>query len=183
MVGACPQAPNKADHDGFYSFRRLGRTQEDDLGSAGRCGSEGRCSARLRTRRIRCPARAGSCRRMTAFATKAGPCGYVQRQLTRLGHRCDVVAPGAAPAQGRRQGEDRPARRDDAGADAARRAADVLGAGRSTRGDAGPGAVAGAGDAGFAQDAPATAELPAAPWLEFAVRPLDEVHRRWQARR
>ena len=32
MVGACPQAPNKADHDGFYSFRRLGRTQEDDLG-------------------------------------------------------------------------------------------------------------------------------------------------------
>ena len=32
MVGACPQAPNKADHDGSYSFRRLGRTQEDDLG-------------------------------------------------------------------------------------------------------------------------------------------------------
>ena len=97
MVGACPQAPNKADHDGFYSFRRLGRTQEDDLGSAGRCGSEGRCSARLRTRRIRCAARAGSCRRMDRFCYEAGPCGYVQRQLTRLGHRCDVVAPALLP--------------------------------------------------------------------------------------
>jgi transposase len=29
---------------------------------------------------------------------QAGPCGYgVQRQLTRLGHRCDVVAPALIP--------------------------------------------------------------------------------------
>ena len=29
---------------------------------------------------------------------EAGPCGYrVQRQLTRLGHRCDVVAPALIP--------------------------------------------------------------------------------------
>lgn len=32
------------------------------------------------------------------FAYEAGPCGYgVQRQLTRLGHRCDVVAPTLIP--------------------------------------------------------------------------------------
>ena len=30
------------------------------------------------------------------FCYEAGPCGYgVQRQLTRLGHRCDVVAPAS----------------------------------------------------------------------------------------
>ena len=32
------------------------------------------------------------------FCYEAGPCGYgVQRQLTRLGHRCDVVAPALIP--------------------------------------------------------------------------------------
>jgi transposase len=32
------------------------------------------------------------------FCYGAGPCGYgVQRQLTRLGHRCDVVAPALIP--------------------------------------------------------------------------------------
>jgi hypothetical protein len=32
------------------------------------------------------------------FCYEAGPCGYgVQRQLTRLGHRCDVVAPTLIP--------------------------------------------------------------------------------------
>jgi transposase len=56
------------------------------------------------------------------FCYEAGPCGYgVQRQLTRLGHRCDA---GADPAQGRRQGEDRPARCDDAGANPAGGAVD-----------------------------------------------------------
>jgi transposase len=33
-----------------------------------------------------------------AFCYEAGPCGYgVHRQLTRLGHRCDVVAPSLIP--------------------------------------------------------------------------------------
>src|ERR1700726_1415461 len=32
------------------------------------------------------------------FCYEAGPCGYgVHRQLTRLGHRCDVVAPALIP--------------------------------------------------------------------------------------
>src|SRR3954462_12847192 len=32
------------------------------------------------------------------FCYEAGPCGYgVQRQLSRLGHRCDVVAPALIP--------------------------------------------------------------------------------------
>ena len=32
------------------------------------------------------------------FCYEAGPCGYgVQRQLTRLGHRCDLVAPALIP--------------------------------------------------------------------------------------
>ena len=42
----------------------------------------------------------GLCKKLTKdgqqlhFCYEAGPCGYgVQRQLTRLGHRCDVVAP------------------------------------------------------------------------------------------
>ena len=34
---------------------------------------------------------------MDRFCYEAGPCGYVQRQLTRLGHRCDVVAPALLP--------------------------------------------------------------------------------------
>ena len=44
------------------------------------------------------------CRKLTRdgeqlhFAYEAGPCGYgVQRLLTRLGHRCDVVAPALIP--------------------------------------------------------------------------------------
>ena len=33
-----------------------------------------------------------------AFCYEAGPCGYgVHRQLTSLGHRCDVVAPSLIP--------------------------------------------------------------------------------------
>ena len=33
-----------------------------------------------------------------AFCYEAGPCGYgVHRQLTNLGHRCDVVAPSLIP--------------------------------------------------------------------------------------
>src|SRR6202035_584090 len=33
-----------------------------------------------------------------AFCYEAGPCGYgIHRQLTRLGHRCDVVAPSLIP--------------------------------------------------------------------------------------
>jgi transposase len=46
------------------------------------------------------------CRKLTRdgqqlhFAYEAGPCGYgVQRLLTRLGHRCDVVAPALIPRQ------------------------------------------------------------------------------------
>ena len=37
-------------------------------------------------------------RQQLHFCYEAGPCGYgVQRQLTRLGHRCDVVAPALIP--------------------------------------------------------------------------------------
>jgi transposase len=46
----------------------------------------------------------GLCRKLAKdgqalhFCYEAGPCGYgVQRQLTRLGHRCDVVAPALIP--------------------------------------------------------------------------------------
>src|SRR5512132_967783 len=89
MVGAYPQALNKADHDGSYSFRRLGRTQEDDLGSASRCGSEGRCSVL----RHDCEHAGYAAQPVqeavegwtaAALLLEAGPCGYgVQRQLTR----------------------------------------------------------------------------------------------------
>ncbi len=42
-----------------------------------------------------------------AFCYEAGPCGYgVHRQLTSLGHRCDVVAPSLIPTQVGRSGED-----------------------------------------------------------------------------
>src|ERR1700724_4104437 len=35
-----------------------------------------------------------------AFCYEAGPCGYgVHRQLTSLGHRCDVVAPSLIPTK------------------------------------------------------------------------------------
>src|SRR5436305_15342152 len=46
-LGAYPQALNEADHDGSYAFRRLGRTQEDDLGGDGG-GDRGRRGALLR---------------------------------------------------------------------------------------------------------------------------------------
>ena len=46
----------------------------------------------------------GLCKKLTKdgqqlhFCYEAGPCGYgVQRQLSRLGHRCDVVAPALIP--------------------------------------------------------------------------------------
>src|SRR5439155_22727331 len=49
-----------------------------------------------------------------AFCYEAGPCGYgIHRQLTRLGHRCDVVAPSLIP-KGGRSGEDKSSRRDHA---------------------------------------------------------------------
>src|SRR3954452_14448441 len=75
----------------------------------------------------------GLCKKLTKdgqqlhFCYEAGPCGYgVQRQLSRLGHRCDVVAPALIP---RKVGDD------DAGADAASRAVDGgVGAGRGARG-------------------------------------------------
>src|SRR5216684_2271553 len=68
---------------------------------------------------------------------------------------------GADPAQSRRPGEDGSAGCDDAGADATGWTADRgVGAGRGARSDAGPGAVAFAGDARPAQGAPAAAEFP-----------------------
>jgi hypothetical protein len=46
-----------------------------------------------------------------AFCYEAGPCGYgVHRQLTRLGHRCDVVAPSLIPKKPG-SGEDQSSRR------------------------------------------------------------------------
>jgi transposase len=56
------------------------------------------------------------CRKLTRdgqrlhFAYEAGPCGYgVQRLLTRLGHRCEVVAPALIPRKRRygASGEDK----------------------------------------------------------------------------
>ncbi|WP_352778987.1 IS110 family transposase [Mesorhizobium sp. M0571] len=44
--------------------------------------------------------RLGRSGKRLAFCYEAGPCGYsVHRQLTRLGHRCDVVAPPLMPRQ------------------------------------------------------------------------------------
>jgi transposase len=41
------------------------------------------------------------------LAYEAGPLGYnLHRLSTRLGHRCDVVAPSLIPAQGWRQDQD-----------------------------------------------------------------------------
>ncbi|MER9282249.1 transposase [Mesorhizobium sp. M0522] len=52
-----------------------------------------------------------SSKRLT-FCYEAGPCGYgVHRQLTSLGHRCDVVAPSLDSEEARRSGEDEPPRR------------------------------------------------------------------------
>src|SRR5437763_14863466 len=87
---------------------------------------------------------------------------------------------GADPAQGRRQGENRPARCDDAGADAASRAVDSgVGAGRGARGDAGSGAAAGPSDARFAQDAPAAAEFLLRHSLVSPYGHWTKMHRRW----
>ena len=42
--------------------------------------------------------RLGRAGKALAFCYEAGPCGYgVHRQLTGLGHRCDVVAPSLIP--------------------------------------------------------------------------------------
>src|SRR5665213_1724767 len=75
-------------------------------------------TARLPTRRIRC---ALLCKRLSKngqelhVCYEAGPCGYVvQRQLTRLGHRCDVVAPALIP---RKVGDKVKTDRRDAGRD------------------------------------------------------------------
>ena len=47
-----------------------------------------------------------------AFCYEAGPCGYgVHRQLTSLGHRCDVVGGVADSEEAWRSGEDEPPRR------------------------------------------------------------------------
>ena len=57
-----------------------------------------------------------------AFCYEAGPCGYgVHRQLTSLGHRCDVVAPSLNSDEARRSGEDRSARRHHARPSSSRR--------------------------------------------------------------
>ena len=69
----------------------------------------------------------GLCKKLTKdgqqlhFCYEAGPCGYgVQRQLTRAWASLRCSGAGGDPAQGRRQGEDGPAGRDDAGPDVAR---------------------------------------------------------------
>ena len=50
-----------------------------------------------------------------AFCYEAGPCGYgIHRQLTRLGHRCDVVAPSLIPTKAGDRSEDKSSRRDHA---------------------------------------------------------------------
>jgi len=109
------------------------------------------------------------------FCYEAGPCGYsVQRRLTRLGHRCDVVAPALIPRKvGDRVKMDR---RD------AMMLAQTLRAGQLTavwvpdeahEAMRDPGAVARAGDARPAQGTPATAESCCAIG-QFALRPLDQ---------
>lgn len=94
---------------------------------------------------------------------EAGPCGYnVQRHLTRLGHRCDVVAPSLIP---RKSGERVKTDRRDA-----MMLAQTLRAGQltevwvpdQTRGDAGSRTFAIAGNAGSAQDSAASPQFPAA---------------------
>ena len=53
--------------------------------------SDGPCDRQT----VRPPRRPG---KPLAFCYEAGPCGYgVYRQLTGLGHRCDVVAPSLIP--------------------------------------------------------------------------------------
>ncbi len=85
------------------------------------------------------------------FCYEAGPCGCgVQRLLTRLGHRCDLVAPTLIPrpmeALGRGPGEERSPGRDEPGPEPSRRAfaesLDLWGldTGRGARGDARAGA-------------------------------------------
>ena len=60
-----------------------------------------------------------------ASCYEAGPWATTLHRLsTRLGHRCDVVAPSLIPRKGRRQGQDRSARCDDAGANVAGRSVD-----------------------------------------------------------
>jgi hypothetical protein len=109
------------------------------------------------------------------FCYEAGPCGYgVERQLTRLGHRCDVVAPALIP---RKVGDKVKTDRRDAMrlAQTLRRPADGgVGAGRGARGDAGSGAVMGPGDARSTQDAPADAEFPTPPRPGLAIWTLDQ---------
>src|SRR5713226_4443110 len=133
---------------------------------------------RSRTRRRRCGPFAGSCRRTGSsctFATRRGRAATGCTASDAVGTPLRRGGAGADPAQGRRPGEDGPARRDDAGADATGWTADRgVGAGRGARSDAGPGAVALAGDARPAQGAPAVAEFPAAPWAQLTLRPLDQ---------
>jgi transposase len=44
--------------------------------------------------------RLGGSRKKLAFCYEAGPCGYgVHRQLTGIGHRCDVIAPSLIPTK------------------------------------------------------------------------------------
>jgi hypothetical protein len=123
-------------------------------------------------------------RQQLHFCYEAGPCGYgVQRQLTRLGHRCDVVAPALIP---RKVGDGVKTDRRDA-----MMLAQTLRAGqltavwvpdevhraiavRSSRGDAGSGAVTGPDDARPAQDKPTAAELPPPPWAGLALWTLDQ---------
>src|SRR5580704_11939223 len=106
------------------------------------------------------------------FCYEAGPCGYgVQRQLTRLGHRCDVVAPALIPRKvGDRVKTDR---RD------AMMLAQTLRAGQLTAvwvPDEAHEAMraTGPGDARPAQDATAAAELPTPPSPDLALRTSDQ---------
>src|SRR5216684_2960856 len=168
--GAYPQALNEADHDRSYAFRWLGLTQEDDFGCAGR-GRGGRRSALLWDDREH--AGDGADPLQEAVEGRAAAALLLRGGAVRLrgAPASDAVGTplrrggaGADPAQGRRPGEDGPARRDDAGADATGWTADRgVGAGRGARSDAGP-----------AQGAPAVAEFPAAPWAQLTLRPLDQ---------
>lgn len=110
MVGAYPQALSEADHDGSYSVRRPGRSQvgldvHKKTISVGLIDAAANAEVRFYGTIANTPdALRSLCRRLSKdgrplhFCYEAGPCGYgVQRNLTRLGHRCDVVAPALIP--------------------------------------------------------------------------------------
>jgi hypothetical protein len=91
---------------------------------------------------------------------EAGPRGYVLYwQLTQLGVACEVIAPTGA-YQGRRPGEDGPARRREVGALLPRRRTDCgVGAGCRSRSFTRSGAGAVSGEEGPAESAPGQSAL------------------------